>query len=562
MAPRKTGAIGLVVVIALALVACDTNARFNVNQITFKDTRILGAWPARDSGGKLVRSCGAGAVDGFIFNMAFTSTQRTDGDPDNSIHPGDVIAKVTVDGDRPNDIKLTGTTNVSFQFDCLDPLPDPNGGTTCDGVQPSAAPEAITYCPSGLANCDSSVGTPSSNRGAARNVLFVVDLSGSTSGFVDVGDNLEYPNDGSGTLPGQLQSLASDFSGYRFAQLKTFIEGLRAEDRFGVVAFREGLQGGGIATPCEKLGSDGSDTLAGLPWKDKLTECFGGDKQNWLSGINAITGEKSWGRSNLWQVVDEAYDFVASAPAASSNHIVVITDGPDTCGYNTSATDCKFSCAAEVDASDVVEKVKNDQAANPPKHVQIHFVQFDSLGYPGVDPAQMEVACESGGHYQFINRTQLPNANPAQFQAALGNAMESIRFALTGHWAVPIQMSALSSGQTALGTVYSLKGALTVETSTKMVSTPDVTFFAGGENGSVDERPKLRKPCGAAADCGFSGSEEECREYCATDTRLCLGGSVGLPKKNKTPCSTGTCCTDSTGTTTCLGAGQTCDTCD
>lgn len=547
----------------LAFTGCDTNARFNVNQITYKTdgtgTRILGVWPARDNGGTLVRACSPGPIDGFMFNLAFASTQRTDGDPDNSIHPGDVISKVTVDGGRPNDIKLTGTNNVTFQFDCLDPAPDPNGGTTCDGVDPSEAPEPMKYCQAGQTSCSATPSPTTSLRGEPRNILVVVDLSGSTSGFVDVGDNLEYPNDGSGSAPAQLQTLASDFGGFRFAQLKTFIEGLREDDRFGILAFREDLEGGGIAAPCVKLGADGQDTLDGLSFSDKLTQCYGTDRSGWLAGIDALSSEKNWGRANLWEAVDEAYDFIAgSAPNAAADHIVVISDGPDTCGYDSSATDCKFSCS-ETSADDVVQKIQTGLAANPPENIKVHFIQFDSVGYPGADPRQMEVACESGGHFQFINRTALPNQNLAQFQAALGQAMENIRFSLSGHFQVPIQMSALASGQTQNGTVYSVKGALTVETSSQMVASSDVIFFAGGENGVLDKRPKLRKGCGGASDCG--GPEgNECIVSC-TDAGLCVGGTVGIPRKNGTPCSTNVCCTDSAGTTSCLAAGQACDTC-
>ncbi len=533
------------------LSGCDTNARFNVNQIQFKDMRVLGVWPARDNNGTLERSCGGGAIDGFMFNLAFTSTQRTDRDPDNSIRPGDVVAKVTVDGTRANDIKLSGTNNLSLAVDCLDPLPDPNGATTCDtdsgGVQPSLSQDPLVY-------------RDLAQRVDDRNILFVVDLSGSTAGFVDVDDSLEYPNDGSGNAPGQLTTLASDFGGFRFAQMKTFIEGLRDNDFLGILAFREGLEGGGIAAPCVDFGWDGQDKLDGLSWTDKLNACYGRNRDGWLAGIDALSGEKNWGRANLWETVGEAYDFLAAAPKAAASHIIVISDGPDTCGYDGAATDCKFSCS-EVGVDDVLKKITAGQAANPRTDIQVHFVQFDSFGYRGPDAQQMEVACTSGGHYQFINRTALPNENPAKFQGALGIAIENVRLALMGNWQLGVQMSALSSGQTALGKVFSLSGTVTLETSSQMVTEQKVAFFAGGENGVADARPKLRKACSSSADCGFTGAEDECTEYCSAGSRLCDGGSVGLPKKNGTPCSTNVCCTNSGGATSCLAPGESCDTC-
>lgn len=530
--------------------ACDTNARFNVNQITYKETRILGAWPAADQNGALVPQCGAGGIDGFIFNFAMTSTQRTEGDPDNSIRPGDVVATVTVDGDRSTDIKLSGTNNIGLEIDCLDPLPDTTGGSSCEGVAANPAATNVQY-------------RDLATRGQAKNILFVVDVSGSTSGFVDASDSREYPNDGTGTLAvGKLQEVASDWNGFRWAQLKTFIDQLQDNDRMGIIAFREKVDGGsGIATPCFKPNAQGIDTLAGDPWDTKLRACFGGATESWLTGIDNLDNQKNWGRSNLWEAVEAAHDFMTEIPNEAANHIIVLTDGPDSCGYTQGSTDCAFDCGGTSSVDTVLQKIAAAQGGNPRRDIHVHFVQFDSIGYRGPDAAQLEVACASRGHHQFINRTALPTDQPGAFQAALANAMENVRFALMGNWQLDVRASALASGQTPFGTMFSLKGAITVQPSSKLVTQPDVEVFSGGENGVLDKRPKIRKACGAPADCGAT-PDNECIDYCTADTKLCLGGATGVPKKNNTPCAGGvSCCTNSAGATSCLAQGESCDTC-
>jgi len=510
--------------------------------IPWNGMRVLGVWPAVDNGNGLVRQCGAGPIDGFLFNFALSSSVRSDGDPDNAIHPGDLINNKVVDGGAAGDIALSGTQNVTLDLACIEPLPDANGNTTCEGVQPAETQGNVSY----VAHAE---------RAETRNILVVVDVSGSMSGFVDTDSLKEHPNDGSGTANPQLQTAASDFGGFRLSTTKTLLEGLRDTDRVGLLAFRGVVAGTGLDTPCIKLNEDGSeDTLSGLPWRDKLSECFEGPETSlnwWLAGLNVLDGDKNWGRSNLWHAVDKALDFLRFAPPAGSSHVIVITDGPDTCGNDHNATECTAPCAAPIRQQDVLDRIA---AAGPQGGPMVHFIQFDSPGYPGPDPQQMEVACASGGHYRFINRTGLPFANLAPFQAALRDGAEAIRLALTGHWQLPVTSPALTSGQTPPGTVLSMAGLVTLQVASGLVDSPELTVMSGGEAGVVDERPKLRKACGSNADCG--AGDADCTIGCDVG-RTC---QFGAPAPNGTSCGSGVCC-DSGGQSVCLSAGMACDAC-
>ena len=114
-------------------------------------------------------------------------------------------------------------------------------------------------------------------------------------------------------------------------------------------------------------------------------------------------------------------DFLQGVPEPrASRHIVVVTDGPDTCQAGPDAP-----CSA-VTSADILSRI--DQADAP---IAVHFVQFESAGYPGRDSQQLEVACASGGHYRFINSGALDSTGPALIET-LTDALMAVRTSMRG----------------------------------------------------------------------------------------------------------------------------------
>lgn len=75
----------------------------------------------------------------------------------------------------------------------------------------------------------------------------------------------------------------------------------------------------------------------------------------------------------------------------------------------------------------------------------MHFVQFESKGYRGRDERQVEAACLTGGHYQFINNVDMLLLSPSGFQESLNAAIDNVRFALMGFWQLAIDAPGLAS---------------------------------------------------------------------------------------------------------------------
>lgn len=530
MMNRRTTCLALVALVAACDPAESSPADAGVEKLASISVLSQTAWPGRFSGDRLVRHCGAGSIDGVIVNIGLASDRsRLDQDPDFSVSSQDLESD-----------QISGTQNLSVRYDCVDPSPDISGASNCEGT---AGPLASTP--------GSARYRQLSARGEARQILFLVDVSGSTSGFVDVADLQEYPDGKNAQLPTSLQPVASDFNGLRWRQLKETLELFRTTDRVGIVAFREGLAGTGLDVPCH--------AESGKPWLEKLWLCFGGSAGAWKAGIDELQDQKNWGRSNMWQALSGALGFFdersVQPTAPVQRHIVVVTDGPDTCGQGSHASACATPCKDAVSFDAVRAKV----ASMP--GVSIHFIHFDAEGYRGPSAAMMDMACVSGGHYRFINSASLPKNQPAAFQSALARAFGETQLALSGTWQVDVPIPALSSGALALGTLHSLAGEVTLSADSRLVARDDVMRSAGGEAGVADRRAYVRTACGGPADCGITGVSEDCTISCS-DEGLCLGAGSGAPAVSGTACgSGGSCCTDSGGLTQCLATGQTCDTC-
>lgn len=542
---------------------CDSTATLFPQKVNFQRAMIVGAHPAmKKSDGTWVRQCGPGVVDGLITDVALISTQRRtasdatgEEDRDLSIRPGDVIDTRVVEGGLPDDINLTNEGKLGFSLDCFEPQPARAVGSECasrGGTVPSATLDEVRYVDYG-------------QRRAGHNVLVLIDMSGSMSGIVDTANGNIEGRPGDFIPSGTFGDYASDSQNHRLAATRRLLRALNTEDRVGVIAFGEK---GGIYVPCTEAQGDLQGDL-GL--------CFG--KRNtdiWLGtgGIDQLIGIAE-GRSNLWQAVDTAYSYLRGLDDRNrTNHVIVLTDGPDTCSQTENRGACQSACSA-TDQAQVLNRIETDaNDPNAPK-VHVHFVQFESLGYPGRDPRQMEIACASGGQYQYLNSNQFPRAQLSQFQEALETAVINVRYMLMGHWQLATSVPAYTSNAAAPtgtlpGSLYAESGIFTVKASTNMVKTDKPYPFDVGQGElatsatSWDRRPTVRKPCTSEIDCGAApGAAGSCTIICSDETLTCPGNppATGVTAPDTFACdlpggASGFCCQG-----TCEAVGTVCATC-
>jgi len=319
------------------------------------------------------------------------------------------------------------------------------------------------------------------------------------------------------------------------------------------------------------------------------------------------------GRANLWEAVLEAHSFLVNTsnghnPLKRSNHIVVVTDGPDTAARSEAMDNCQssYSNTTHSHVADAIE-AETQKASTGQDHVDVHmhFVQFESPGYLGRDPRQMEIACITEGQYQYINSEQMGKQGSI-LQEALEVALDGVRYSLTGLWQLAVEDAALTSGDSAVGQLYALDGELTVTSVSSLYElkacrdgkqevvgsgscanttdctsvNPDATcrssdsrcvvcteyeykpkeklnLFGIGKGEEIftatswDRRPVLRKPCSSTGSCGPpDGSETECHLFCSPELLVCPAGSDGYDLPDGESCTGGNKCCGGTCTET------------
>ncbi len=525
---------------AVSLVACDSTATIYVTSAQFSQLQVLSAYPAqKQANGSWERVCGTGPADGIMTNVVFQSTQRGDStsadvDLDLSIRPRDVIQTRVVDGASADDINLSNPGNLAVNLGCINPA---NLSGTCQGAVASATLDAVRYAEN------------TTGRDKSHNVMILIDQSGSNNGLVQ---DVTYKEQRSiTTFPENFRDVASDRDNVRTSVARRLLRTLNSSDQPGVLAFGEQ---NGLVVPC---------ALAVQDVQADLQACFGARNRGiWddqEKGLDSLPG-KIGGRSNMWLAVKTAYDFLkAKNDRQRSNHIVVLTDGPDTCaGENRTTCETPCSTADFATLSDQIESDHNDP--NAPK-IHVHFIQFEALGYPGRDARQVELSCVSGGHYQFINSNQFSRVQTQPFQDALDRAVTNVRYALMGHWelssSVPVYASNAGGGAgVPAGNLYGLEGQIVVRRSANLTQSGlELTFPFGfgispnpGENNpSWDRRPTVRKPCGGFADCGAASAPGACQTVCSPEALTCASGATPATLPDLAQCSpsagvSGFCC--------------------
>ena len=428
--------------------------------------------------------------DGLGFAVLFQGSIKKGEDRDQSLKPGDYLDNTEIVED-----KVT-SDRFEFSLDCLEPYPD-------DNLYECSDEEAIK----GSVLEEFSVDFHRYDQEEADNasnlaVVIMIDMSGSMVGWVDRGGREDHWEGFSG-ITGIFFENATDLASVRFAAVESLISTLNDDDLLIVVAFKENS----IKVICK---SPTGLTDAKELWE----ECFG-TKREFVIGptddtnpdsqsvLDSFTGDEE-GRTPLWSALNWVYDKMREpgdkSQDADLRHILVITDGPDTCGESTDLNQCSGKCLMTSDShASFLAKLDQD----PDQVIPVHFVQMQAKGYPERDPRQMEVACLTGGHYAFINTSDI---TPESLLEVMHQTLRRIRFTFRGYWRFHLAVGEVKkTNPPDVGWVYGVEVSgkampredrMLVKQEDSFGSSPGTAF--GHSN--VDRRVSFRKECDPAND--------------------------------------------------------------
>jgi hypothetical protein len=333
---------------------------------------------------------------------------------------------------------------------------------------------------------------------------------------------------------------------------------------------------------CDADASGDSNVFTTLPISgpgSREAKCFGAQSTNrkYIELGLAFMKNNGGGRAPLWQAMYKAYSFFQTSPSEGGGKasgpygaraIVVLTDGPDTCTYSDDFNYvdltptggglpmCRTKCTESEydflklrnlmwsgdnngDGQAEYDRPRNQCADGDRRGegcsndvqcpgsyctlvwpVQVHIVQFQSPAHLKADARLQEIACRTGGSYQFLNTEQF-NKEKADEYAPMKLAMARVRNALSGSWRPAFKLSALAE-QLPPGQMTALQGSVKLEsggfTSLKNVYSSETGNWRFGKSGSADQRLLLRRACKNSEDCGGS---EACGTNHCNEAGLC-----------------------------------------
>ncbi len=560
---RFRRALGAAVVVggsALVNSACDSTARIFLRLVQFDHLEVIGATPVKAvtlSNGtrSWAPACDGDAtnvrIDFNLINTGFTPDEDGLADEDREIRPNeDAIGKRAV---------VIGKTISVDSFDLkLTCLEEHKGTVTSSNC--ATAPAVTVESNGGLQFVDHLRGE---GRRTPMGVAVLIDQSGSTSGNV-AGDKLAGATrpvciegkSGSMDTPADFAECASDKGNTRLAQAKDFIQKLNAWDRKIVFQFSE-KEDWKIVCETGVASADESFKAANC-YSENDVYSIGQSPLNGqtlvlspIDGPNGLQGKGS-GRSNLWSAMDKTFEYM-KVKGEVAKHLVVFTDGPDTCASRSDDYQHCFTypdgelpaaqapCASAVDFNNFRTKIEDYLAARATQlaenDIHVSFIHFQAPGYPEYDSRMQQIACMTGGQYVFLNTNQLDDAGRS---AAFSAAVSKVRYSMGGHWSLITGIGeftadpATSSAAAAPGVSYALSGNLSFKAGS-ITPVDKIVPFSLGSTTAGDERLAILRPCMDDADCGV-GAGAECGVRCDLETRLCQKPAQGLP------CSTGVCC--------------------
>jgi|GEM_PF-2973803 len=525
---------------------CNTAAKINAPKIYFYNAQILGAVPVVKNGDVYERQCRTSELpagtklDGLAIDLELISTERKEQnetvfDNDKSIQVGDYINRHYLEAPDLN------PDNVRLQIDCVK-----QAGTTlsrdceagADLMQPNSEIVQVQHVK--VADRGEVWG---GGAGLGIGVVFLLDQSGSVSGFVQPDPELAPPEASKPDRnfemtydeanlaitkwqqtqgdPGVLERLASDKKHYRVAALQDFISSLNKNDKLLVMTYNEDFKNQLICSGAE---------LENPTMKD----CFA-TRRDWVArGINDIAGNEG-GRTPLWEAMYNAVEFLQGETGVAAKHIVVLNDGPDTCNPNSEHYVGGTPCG-DRDFDDVVGLLENGTTDQP---IHVHFVQYQAKGYPSRDQAQMQLACETDGTYSFVNRTDM---GTTEFEESLLSALDRARFSFLGKWRLFVESDVVSLDLpwpqgTPVGRAFATYGNLKLLANQTFITAESIfTFKVGNQSNKqgIQETPNwdnslvFRKDCAQNSQCGGADAAQ-CTARCGWESGLCFPDDVVLP---------------------------------
>jgi hypothetical protein len=526
---------------------------FDVDQpgttFQFRKMEFVSVVPMVKEGDHYVRQC-EGQATSLLLNVNLIGSQRDDGDRDVSMRPGDVVK--TYSGEQRFAL-IEGQSIKESQFElnieCLEPYPDPDlkGNAECQGIQDPGSVQRIA--PSVLRYVTE---LPGRTFGQADKlgVAILADQSGSIKGFVDKDSKIESsPNpDNPPWDPMNFAKNGSDPNNLRIPVMKDLLKSLNPNDKVIVFQFSENVS----PTPkavCANPDGLGEEALRSACYgtnRELITGASSGG-QSELDKLQALTK----GRTPLWAAVLEVYEFMQNVPKTEVRHILVISDGPDTCApdspdYNpamgglcstTGYTEFRTRVLADFEQPDL-------------PRVHVNFIQFQAPGYRERDPRQQEAACLTGGQYVFVNSEDLSKDTNQVLYEALRDAFMKIRYTFAGVWTLAIDVPELMNPKLGKGLEASVKGSITLKGAPDSISAVDqvLSLRIGMSNAPIsglntlDLRGAIRLPCGTVDECfWYKTSASECQtNTCQKDTAVC--GPEGKADETKCNADKGVCC--------------------
>lgn len=562
---RLLPSLGLIIG-ALVFMSCDSTATIHLDLVYFNQVQLVGMTPVKQVevpglGPQWVPACN-GDEERIRLDFVLQSTDRDTAESNCSKEDCDLQIRPGEDPINKNIIYLGSEGTLSEEHfeltaECLS---EHSGGALAPISCTSIASQQVKQPSVSIQELGFTDHLDGQGRGTPVGVAILIDQSGSTSGIVDPNSCLE-GKAGSFDTGDSISECQSDQKSLRLAAAKNLINQLNAEDSVIVFAFGED-ETPNVRVVCDYPGVD-EETNQFL-----LDNCYSSNKSYAIGAppppnaivtesgpIDALQGKGS-SRSNLWTAIDEVWEYML-AKKQVAKHLVILTDGPDTCRpesesyqhcfevHNVEPTagpqpqePCGASKTFESTRSTIEQSV-----AGGTGDMHISFIHFQSRAYDDIDPRMQQISCLTSGHYQFLNFNLIPSEGSDR-KKALNNATNRIRYTFGGFWTLRTDISSLtedpdtSDAIVNKGSTYSLKGSLTLKAS-PLKQADTLTHFGTG-NANLDERLHYTRSCVVDADCG-TGAGVDCATRCSPETGTCIPAAQGSSCEG----GTGTCCVGS-----------------
>lgn len=550
-------------IVLSSVVSCDYTAKFYPTTYQLSDMEFVSVLPAKKEGDEYKPAC-EGEFDSLIFRLNFMGmgiTGEEVSDKDLSLRPGDILKAYGHETKKRFVLSVPETVNESnftINIKCMEPYPDVDLGkeAKCQGAEnpvSNIAPNGLWYS-SYFSKSKSGYYPRTFEHKDLLGVAILIDQSGSMKGFIDKKTGQEANEKKIDKT--DFQSYGSDVLNHRLGAVITFLKSLNPTEKSIVFQFGEGVSTSGEAkVVCYNPDNKKEIELRADCYGTKRELVLGTEDGKIPSQLKSLETDLS-GRTPLWAAVMDVYDFMSKVKNTEVRHVIVIGDGPDTC-HETSPHYNKFmgdTPCANFGYEDFKARVLADLGDANAKKVHVSFIQFQSYGYRERDPRQQEIACLTGGHYIFVNTEDIADELDQAHQEALERAMMRLRYALTGSWAVALQVGAqLKSEKIPRGSQIALEGDIVLNPGELTAISKSAFMRIGVENTPIeglnilDLRASFRLPCApGTSDCSWFKPTQCLNQNdvtCSGKDRLCMS----TPKEDFVSCSykdtnDGVCC--------------------